>query len=141
MVGMECNDAAFQEDREGDHGRDRVRQCGLLMSFQEGLKGDCGKDRVQRCHLNIISRRSTPEIVLSRKKSFPQNSASKMANSIVVDIVKYLCYYWQTLSNSFLFSFTKIWSQDESLRRRKKDKIEDERWARLDEKIDSLTLQ
>ena len=35
---------------------------------------------------NVISRRSTPEIVLSRF----QNSASKIANCIIVDIVNYL---------------------------------------------------
>ena len=38
---------------------------------------------------NFISRRCTPEIVLSRKKSFYQNSASKVANWITVDILKY----------------------------------------------------
>ena len=37
---------------------------------------------------NVISRRSTPEIVLSR--IFFQNSASKMAKSIIVDIVNSL---------------------------------------------------
>ena len=35
----------------------------------------------------IIPRRSTPEIVLSR---IFQNSASKMANCIIVDVVNYL---------------------------------------------------
>ena len=35
---------------------------------------------------NVISRRSTPEIV----HFFFQNSTSKMANCIIVDIVKYL---------------------------------------------------
>ena len=76
---------------------------------------------------NVISRRSTPEIVLSRKNH-------KMANCIIASI---LCYYWQTLSNSFLifFSFTKIWSWDESLRRRKMES-EDERWARLNKRIE-----
>ena len=32
-------------------------------------------------------------------QGFFQNSASKMANYIMVDII---CNYWQTLSNSFL---------------------------------------
>ena len=58
------------------------------MSFQEGLEGDRGSDRVQRCCLfNVIPSRSTPEIVLSR---IFQNSASKIANCVVVDIVNYL---------------------------------------------------
>ena len=41
---------------------------------------------------DVISRRSTPVIVLSRKLVclFFQNSASKLANWIIVDIVKYL---------------------------------------------------
>ena len=52
------------------------------------------------------------KIVLSR---IFQNSAGKMANCIIVDIVFYL---WQTVCNSFLI-FTKIYSKDESLRRRK----------------------
>ena len=61
--------------------------CRLLTSFQEGLEGDRGRDRVQRCHFfNIIPRMSTPEIVLSM---IFQNSASKMANCIIVDIVNY----------------------------------------------------
>ena len=37
--------------------------------------------------LNIISR-STPEIVISRKTHYIQNSVSTMANWITVDIVK-----------------------------------------------------
>ena len=39
---------------------------------------------------NAISRRPTPEIVLSRKKIFFLNSASKLPNWIIVDILKYL---------------------------------------------------
>ena len=42
---------------------------------------------------NAISRRSTPEIVISRKKTFFQNSTSKMANCIIVDIVNFLMLY------------------------------------------------
>ena len=40
---------------------------------------------------NVLSRMSTPEIVLLRKKNFFQNSARKLANLIIVDtcIVKY----------------------------------------------------
>ena len=38
--------------------------------------------------LNVIPRRSTSEMVLSR--IFFQNSASKMANYIIVDIVNFL---------------------------------------------------
>ena len=38
---------------------------------------------------NTISRSSIPEIVLSRKNL---NSASKVANWIIVDILKYLYY-------------------------------------------------
>ena len=53
---------SFQEGLEGDHGRDRVQQCRLLTSFQE----------------DILSR------------NFFQNSASKMANCVIVDIVNYL---------------------------------------------------
>ena len=44
---------------------------------------------VIECDNAIISRKCIPEIVLSRKK-FYQNSASKVANSIIVDILKYL---------------------------------------------------
>ena len=58
------------------------------MSFQEGLEGDPGRDRVQQRLFNVISRRSTLEIVLLR--IFFQNSASMMANCIIVDIVNYL---------------------------------------------------
>ena len=50
---------------------------------------------------NIISRRSTSEIVLSSQKS-----VSKVANWIVVEYSQVslltLTYNWQTLSNSFL---------------------------------------
>ena len=42
----------------------------------------------------FISRRSTPEVVLSRKIFF-QNSARKMAKRIIVYIVKYL--YWSSV--------------------------------------------
>ena len=74
---------------EGDRGRDRVRLFSLITSFQEGLEGDRGRDRVQWYRLfNVISKRSTPEIVLSR--IFFQNSATKMANCIIVDTVNYL---------------------------------------------------
>ena len=37
---------------------------------------------------NDLSKKSTPEIVLSRKKT---SSASKVANWIIVDILKCLC--------------------------------------------------
>ena len=54
------------------------------------------------CDYAVFSRRTTPEIVLSRKNL---NSAS-VTNWIIVDILKYflltLCYHWQTLSTSFL---------------------------------------
>ena len=67
---------------------DRVRRCRLLTSFQEGLVGDHGRFRIQRCRLfNVIPRRSTPEIVVSR---IFQNSASNTANYIIVDIVNFL---------------------------------------------------
>ena len=47
VVGIECDDAAFE--------------CHF-----KSLEGDRGRDRVKWCHLlNVISRRSTPEIVLS----------------------------------------------------------------------------
>ena len=36
VVGIECDDATFQEGLEGDHGRYRVQWCRLLKSFQEG---------------------------------------------------------------------------------------------------------
>ena len=54
----------------------------------KSLKGDRGRDR------SVTMRRmATPEIVLSRKKSFsPLNSASKVANWIKIDILKYLYY-------------------------------------------------
>ena len=47
---------------------------------RKSLEGDCRMDRV-------ISRRSTPEIVLLRKNL---NSVNKVANWIIVDILKYL---------------------------------------------------
>ena len=56
----------------------------------EGLEGDSGRDIVQRRHFDVL------EIVLSRKKdvfcSFKKKLlfASKMANCIFVEIVKYL---------------------------------------------------
>ena len=50
---------------------------------------------------NVISKRCTPEIVLSRKKSFYQNSASKVANWIIADILKYLnLNFMLSLANS-----------------------------------------
>ena len=63
---------------EGDRGRDRVRRCRLLTSFQEGLEGDRGRDQVQQCR----SFQEGPH-----QNFFFQNSASKMAKSIVEDIV------------------------------------------------------
>ena len=55
---------------------------------------------------NVISGWSTPEIVLSRKSLFFLKSVSKVANWIIVDILKYLlltlCYHWEILSNSFI---------------------------------------
>ena len=55
---------------------------------------------------NVISRRSSPEIVLSRKNLFfLQISASKVANWIIVDIIKYPCYHWQTLATHIYFYF------------------------------------
>ena len=61
-----------------------MRLCHLLTSFREDLEDDRGgRDRVQWCSL-----RSTPEIVLLR--IFFQNSASKMANCIIVDTVNVL---------------------------------------------------
>ena len=74
------------QSQEGDRGRDRVRRCHLLTSFQEDLEGDRGSVRVQQCRLfNVISRRFTPEIVLSR--ILFKISVSKMANGIIVVIV------------------------------------------------------
>ena len=35
-------------------------------------------------------------------KDFSKILQSKMANCTIADIVNFLCYYWQTLSNSFL---------------------------------------
>ena len=67
-----------------------MRGCGLLTSFQEGLEGDRGRDRVRRCRLSA-SIQEGPHKKLQGKKLFFQNSASNMANQIIVDIVKYLC--------------------------------------------------
>ena len=47
---------------------------------------------------NVISRRTTPEIVL-KKKSLFQNSVSKVANWIIVDFLK--CDYCVVLAISF----------------------------------------
>ena len=68
-------------------------QCRMLTSFQEGLAGNRVRDRVQGC----LFLKSFQEVVLTRKQFFSQNSESKMTNSIVVNIVKYL------------YSFTKTW--------------------------------
>ena len=51
-----------------------------------------------------------------------------MANCIIVEIVKYLSYYWQTH-----FFFIKIWSLDEE---EKRQESEYESWARLDKRIE-----
>ena len=68
-----------------------MQRCRLLTSFQEGLEGDRVRDRVQRCHfLTVFKKVHTRNCSYKGKKYFFQNSASKMANSIVVDIVKYL---------------------------------------------------
>ena len=61
-----------------------MRRCCLLTSHQEDLEGDRGGIECDVPPFNVISRRSTSEMVLSRKK----NSASKMANWITVDNVK-----------------------------------------------------
>ena len=58
---------------------------------------------------NAISRRSTSEIILSRKYL---NSVSKVANWIIVgmfiNLMLTLCYRWQTLSIPFVRSLPKI---------------------------------
>ena len=36
MIGYSATVPSFQEDLEGDRGRDRVRRCRFLTSFQEG---------------------------------------------------------------------------------------------------------
>ena len=70
------------------------------MSFQDGLEGDCGRDRCHCAVFIVISRRSTQEFFF-QEIFLLRNSESQMANCTIVDIVKYLYYYWQTLNNSF----------------------------------------
>ena len=65
------------------------------MSFQEGLEGDRGRDRVQGCHL--LKKVHTRNCSFKEKT---ENSASKLANCIILAIILY--FYWQTLSNSLL---------------------------------------
>ena len=62
--------------------------CTHIIESSKSLEGDHGKDRVQRCHL-LTSFQEGPHQCAFKEKSF-QNSASKMANWIIVDIVKYL---------------------------------------------------
>ena len=64
MVGIECDDAAL-----------------------EGLKGDRGRDIVQRCHLLTSFQEGPHQKLFFQEKLF---FASKMANCIIVEIVKYL---------------------------------------------------
>ena len=52
---------------------------------------------------NVISRRSTPEIVLSRKKI----KFCKMANCIIVDIVNYVIT-GKILATHLYFFFTEL---------------------------------
>ena len=54
----------------------------------ESLEGDRGRYRVQRCH--FLTSFQGPYQKMFLETFFLQNSASKMAKSIVVDIVKYL---------------------------------------------------
>ena len=63
--------------RQGPIGKN-VCYCTHYGESSESLEGDRGRDRVQQYHLlmSFQARRSTPEIVLSKKK----NSESKMAN-------------------------------------------------------------
>ena len=53
---------------------------------------------------NAISRRSTPEIVSSRKNL---NSASKVANWIIVDTLKYLYYPYVIIGKLLASLFTR----------------------------------
>ena len=54
---------------------------------------------------NVVSRRYTPEIVLSRKKSIFSKFCKQEANLVyIVDMysqvsLSTLCYHWQTLKN------------------------------------------
>ena len=57
-----------------------MRLCRLLTSFKKAWKVTV---------VDVISRRSTPETVLSR---IFLNSASKTANCIIVDIVNYFIF-------------------------------------------------
>ena len=76
------------------------------VEFSESLEGDCGRDRIQRCHL-LTSFQEGPH----QSRIFFQNSASKMANCSIVDIVIYLMLLPANslqLIFYFLFPFTKI---------------------------------
>ena len=74
---------------EGDHGSYRVtfaNYAHIIVSLLEAWNVTMvARDEVGRCHL---LRRSTPLLVLSIKKIL--NSASKVANWIIVDILNYL---------------------------------------------------
>ena len=70
------------------------------MSLQEGLEADCGRDRVQWCRLLTSLQEGPHQKMFFQKKI--QNSATKMANCIIVDIVKYILLLLTTLSSSVL---------------------------------------
>ena len=88
------------ESLEGDCDRDRVRLFSLVTSFQEGLEGDRGRNRVQRCRLFSIISTSFQEGPYQKLffQGFFQNSASKIANCILVDIVNYLTGFCRILA-------------------------------------------
>ena len=67
--------------------RGKFANCTYVIVSLLNLECDCCMDRVQTMpSFNALSITSTPEIVLSRKNL---NSSSKVANWIIVDILKY----------------------------------------------------
>ena len=60
----------------------------LYCEYSKSLEGDCGMDRVPRCRLLTPFQEGTHYKLLAQYKNL--NSASKVANWIIVEILKYL---------------------------------------------------
>ena len=96
VIGIECDDAAL-EGLEGDRGRDIVQWCHLLTSFQEGPH---------------------QKLFFQGKNIFCKQDG-KLYYSRICQVSYVITGKLLASHFLFLFSFTKIWSLDECLRRRK----------------------
>ena len=66
----------------------------------DALECDCGMDSVRRCPFLMPLQEGTHHKVLAQDKNL--NSASKVANCIIVDIPKYL-YYPYIITGKLIF--------------------------------------